>query len=382
MRVSLFSWGILLGSAVVIDAANTAISPPTGPYNVSIKKLEIPYVNTGDPIAPNNVTTSFLATAFYPTSQKCTDEPRPYLDPATAVLWETIKNITAGSLANLTTIVAKDAPALGNATAWPTLIFGPGGWGPPTEVFTILLSDLASYGYVVFGLDHPYEQPFVRYPNGTGLYGLDIAFDPPSLDFLVALQGIRINETIALIDRLPLVETLLGAPLNKTHVGTFGHSIGGAAAVGAELRDHRIVAGINMDGEFYGALAANDSSVDVGRPVLLLGQETHDGSSPGEPTWSTFPDAQTGWWRRLNVNGTRHLDFSDETFWKEVTAFTSQSLGTIDGYRQSEITREIVRAFFDLTLKGTPEAIFDGPTEEWPEVRITGSGGGSTQDSL
>jgi pimeloyl-ACP methyl ester carboxylesterase len=371
---------LLLDAAAVISAVSIEVPPPTGPYNVGVKKLEIPYVNTGDPIAPNNVTTSFLATAFYPTSQKNAAKPKPYLDPATAVLWEQVYNLTNGTLEALTAPLARDAPVAQQANPYPTLIFGPGGWGPPSEIYTILLSDLASYGYAVFGLDHPYEQPFVRYPNGTGLYGLDIAFDPPSDNFTIALQSIRINETVAFIDRLPLVEKLLGTSLNHTHVGTFGHSLGGAAALGAALRDQRIASGINMDGSFWGNLTANDSSVDIGRPVLFLGQELHDGSGPGfDITWQTFPDAQTGWWRMLNVNGTLHLDFSDETFWKEVTPFRSANLGVIDGHIQVQITRQVVRAFFDFTLKGGPQALFNQTVKAWPEVRVTKGGDGDEE---
>ncbi|KAH8193849.1 hypothetical protein TruAng_011983 [Truncatella angustata] len=243
---------LYLGIVATASADAISIPPTTGHYHVGVRKLEIPYINTGDPIAPNNVTTSFLATAFYPTSQKGSTKQSPYLDPATAALYEVLKNLTIGTIGNLTSALARDAPAVHDLTAFPTLIFGPGGWGPPTEFYTILLSDLASHGYAVFGLDHPYEQPFVRYPNGTGLYGLPLSFDTGDVDFINTLQTIRVNETIAFIDRLPLVAELLGAPLNQTHIGTLGHSLGGAAALGAALKDERISSGINMDGEFWG----------------------------------------------------------------------------------------------------------------------------------
>lgn len=381
--IAAFFLGALLSATpAAVLAVSTAIPPPTGPYDVGVTKLEIPYVNTGDPIAPGNVTTSFLATVFYPADPGAQEgcEPQPYLDPVTASLYEQVYNITAGSLASLTSAFARDAPRAA-APSFPTILFGPGGVGPPSECYTILLSELASYGYTVFGLDHPYEQPFVRYPNGTGLYGLPITFDGYTVELLAALQSIRINETIAMIDRIPAVAGVLGWPVDATHIGTFGHSLGGAAALGAMLKDTRIRGGINMDGEFWGDLAANDSSVDVKRPVFLLGSEGHVGSSDpdSETSWLTFPDAQSGWWRKLNVNGTLHLDFSDETFWKEVTTMQSQSLGTIDGYRQVNISRTFIKDFFDFTLLGKPQSIFDGPSEAWPEVVFTdGENGNDT----
>lgn len=367
---------LLLGGVAPVHCdGSTAIPPPTGPCHVGVTKLEIPYTNTGDPVAPNNVTYSFIATAFYPTSHSYATQPQPYLDPIVAQLWEDARNATHGSLSNLTSTLSRDVPVLQGAEgAFPTLLFGPGGWGPPTEAYTILLSDLASYGYVVIGTDHPYEQPFVRYPNGTGVYGLPVTFGSYTFEFVAALQELRVNETRALIDNLPLVEELLCAKLNHTHIGAFGHSLGGSAAIGATLEDPRIASGINIDGTVWGPLNSSDPSVDVEQPILFLGFENH--SEDTDRTWNAFIAAQTGWWRTLYVSGTLHNDWSDQTFWKEVSNYTSASMGAIDGYRQVDIMRNLVRSFFDLTLKGISGAILDGTSEEWPEVVLNGIGTG------
>ncbi|KAJ8122644.1 hypothetical protein ONZ43_g1211 [Nemania bipapillata] len=349
----------LLGQVALREASSAIIPPPTGKYNVSRKKVEIPYVNTGDPIAPNNVTTAFLATVYYPTSEAFTGPPVPYLDPALAALFEGAYNVTPGSFANLTTdAIVWDAPLLGGI-AYPTLLFGPAGIGPPVEMFSILLSDLASYGYTVIGADHPYEQPFIRWPNGTALYGLP-PFDSPDID-AGALIDIRVNETKALIDNFPLIEQCVGGHINRTHIGTFGHSAGGAAAVRALLRDERVGSAVNIDGPFVD----EDQYTDAVKPVLLLSEKIYEDSS-----WVHFGPVQTGWWKHLAVNGSLHVDFTDLTFWKEVTDVKahSSSLGDINGYRQVNITRTFVRDFFDFTLRGVPEPIFDGPSDAWPEL--------------
>lgn len=382
MRVNTFSQVVLalLSSSVTWNkvAEATAIPPPTGPYNVGVTKLEIPYINTGDPVAPNNVTYSFIATAFYPTSHQPLTEPEPYLDATVSQLWEDLKNLTHGSLANLTTTLPRNVPVLKPQNgSFPTLLFGPGGWGPPTEAYTILLSDLASYGYLVIGTDHPYEQPFVRYPNGTGVYGLPIVFTTFTFEFVTVLQQLRVNETRALIDNLPLVEKLLCTTIDKTNVGAFGHSLGGAAAIDATLQDARISSGINIDGTVWGHLNSSSPSIDVKKPIMFLGFENH--SEDTDQTWNSFFAAQTGWWRTLWVKGTLHNDWSDQTFWKAVSNFTSTSLGAIDGRRQASITRTLVRSFFDLTLKGIPQTVLDGTSEEWPEVYLNGEGSGTTE---
>jgi hypothetical protein len=352
-----------------------AMPPPTGQYNVGKKKLEIDYVNTDDPIAPNNVTTAFLATIYYPTLQPLNPEPEPYLDPATAAIYEVSLNMTTGSLANLTSTLLIDAPPLISSSPYPTLIFGPGGGGPPVEVYTGLLTDLASYGYTVIGLDHPYEQPFIRWPNGTGLVGLDPAFDG-YID-LVELVDVRINETMALIDRIALVEEGLGAPIDCVRIGAFGHSVGGAAAVGAQLKDQRILSGINIDGTFFGTAANNDSSADTKTPVFLFGSNNHNGLNGSDSTWATFPAQQTGWWRMLNVDTALHVDFADFTIWKAIAGLSRPSLGPIDGIRMTNITRTFVRDFFDMSLLGETETIFNAPSPAWPEVVYTSGENGT-----
>ncbi|TGJ78166.1 hypothetical protein E0Z10_g10606 [Xylaria hypoxylon] len=350
---------IVLSLAVLREACGAIIPPPTGQFSVSRKKVEIPYVNTGDPIAPNNVTTAFLATVYYPTSERFMGPPVPYLDPALAALFEGAYNVTAGSFANLTTnAIVWDAPLL-NGTAYPTLLFGPAGIGPPVEMFSILLSDLASYGYTVIGADHPYEQPFIRWPNGTALYGLP-PFDSPDIDS-GALVDIRVNETKALIDNIPLIEQCLGGIVNSTHIGTFGHSAGGSAAARALLQENRVSSAVNIDGPFLD----EDQYADAVKPIFLLSEEVYE-----DPSWVHFAPEQTGLWKHLGVNGSLHVDFTDLAFWKEVTDVKahSSSLGDINGYRQVNITRTFVRSFFDFTLRGVPEPIFDGPSDAWPEV--------------
>lgn len=124
-----------------------------------------------------------------------------------------------GTLAAITEdFLIKDARPLKKSIG--TLIFGPGAGGPPIEVYTTILSDLASYGYTVIGLDHVYEQPFVRYSNGTGIIGLDILYDW-DLQLIEAAYAFRMKDTAALIDYLPTLSKKFGGPINKTHSKLF-----------------------------------------------------------------------------------------------------------------------------------------------------------------
>lgn len=127
------------------------------------------------------------------------------------------------------------------------------------------------------------------------------------------------------------------------------------------LRDARIIAGVNMDGNFR---FPNDTPSD--RPVLMLGKPSH---VPGgqDPTWDETWRELTGWKRWLSVDRTEHLSFTD-------LAPLAQQLGTplqdLDGARVDAVTRAYVVAFVDAHLRGLHVPLLDGPSARFPEVRF------------
>jgi hypothetical protein len=74
----------------------------------------------------------------------------------------------------------------------------------------------------------------------------------------------------------------------------------------------------------------------------------------------------TGWKRWLVVAGTEHASFTD-------LALLADQIGIdigagIPGARSLDIARAYVRAFFDLHLRGKPQALLDQPSPRYPEV--------------
>ncbi|KAI1800382.1 hypothetical protein F4811DRAFT_33624 [Daldinia bambusicola] len=346
-----------------------SLPSPTGPYQVGVRKYAIDYYNDHDPVAPNNVSTAFLATIFYPTLQKPEGAPKPYLNPETAAFFEQNWHYSNGTLSSITSTVQDGAPFLEPESATdglPTILFGPGGGGPPVEGNTILLSELASHGYAIIGIDHPFEQPFIRYPNGTGVVGIDL--DKIDID-LSDIYNMRLEDnSVFLNDHLPEFVQTLKLPLSTTKLGAFGYSLGGAAALGSLQSHDQIISGLNLDGSVIGSLALNSSAADTRMPAFLVGHEGHGDVGNGDDTWVTFPRWQTGWHRTIEINGTTHHDFFDDTFWKTLEVGSDPHAGTIDGLEQVGILNAYVKAFFDFTMLGKSSPLLDGPSPEFPEV--------------
>jgi hypothetical protein len=250
-----FLFFVFLASSLstFLYAKRITITPPTGRYGVGVKKLVLNHITVNDPFAPNKTGTSILVTLYYPTLQK-SNSAHQYLDPQLAELLETQwLPFPPGSLASLTTTLQYEAPTLPSSEAvvqFPTLVFGPGGSGPPTQCYTTLLSELASRGYTVAALDHPYEQPFLQYPNGgPGIEGLPPSYSGP-FDIIYAF---RLTDTVVFLDQFPGIVQRSRAPFNTTHYAFLGHSIGGAAAIGSLLQlqnatNPTILGALDLDG--------------------------------------------------------------------------------------------------------------------------------------
>ncbi|KAI3401804.1 hypothetical protein diail_8182 [Diaporthe ilicicola] len=370
-------------SGTLPSAVAKEIPPYSGNYNVGVTK-EVIAINEPDTFAPGNLSTSFLATLFYPTLEE-PDVPgtTPYLTEVTAKQFEEYLQFPNGTLGNFTSRLQWNASFAedflkNEGSKSPTLLFGSGLGGPPCECYTLLLSQLASNGFTVAALDHTYEQPYVLYPNGSEYYGPPLDYDWSTEEALTAIDH-RINDTFAFIDAWPKLAKELGFCSTTHRFGTFGHSIGGEAALAfAQLVNQSVVpAGINMDGSFWGRL--NSSAADVERPSLLLGFEGH-ASSHLDPSWDTYTEAQTSWWRTIEVNGTLHLDWSDVTFWKELDPPVHPTTGNISGERMVEVESSLVAGFFNWTLWGKDEGgLFDEPGLFFPEtVLVSGNNGTAT----
>ncbi|KAI9162995.1 putative 1-alkyl-2-acetylglycerophosphocholine esterase [Paramyrothecium foliicola] len=351
----------------VVGAKTVQLPPPTGKYNIGASKHVIPLYAENDPTSPTGIQSEYLATLYYPTLDKpC--KLAPYLEPETARLIAGAYRIANGTLESLTASVKWNAsylPGTVGESPYPTLLFGPGGTGPPSECYLTMIGDLVSHGYTVAALDHPYEQPFIRFPNGTGLIGLPTDFVPTE-EFIARLTELRVADNLHFLSIFSDLVKDLEAPFNTTSFGAFGHSLGGATAFGAAIHSDLILSALNMDGANWGKPGVDGPEADVGKPVVQLGQDMH--TPELDATWGTFPKWQTGWWRTILVAGSQHLDFSDATFWKTVD--TNFTRGPIDGLRMVDVTRTYLKAFFDETLLGKEQPILDGPSEEWPEVTI------------
>jgi dienelactone hydrolase len=280
----------------------------------------------------------------------------------------------AAALRELRVHAHTDARPLVDSGPLPVLLFFPGlGWLPSD--YSTLAEDLASHGYVVFGVAPTGLAGLVQLPDGRQVprllgtgprIGTDQAHAHDDARFAMA-QLRRLDAGVA---------TGLAGRLDLARIGAFGHSLGGTTSLVLAASDTAIRAAVNIDGDPMGVVR----DVRPRQPILLVSSES--------PPVEEFPhpaDSQqlalvraglerserrrTGEWeqiareaeraRRIVVPGARHSDFLDVALVEaRITDPTLRwmRVGPAGGERVLRTTREVIRSFFDRELRGAPEA--------------------------
>jgi hypothetical protein len=286
------------------------------------------------------------------------------------------------------------------AERYPVLLFSPAGW--PPYFYGALLEELASHGYVVVGLQHPYEMvPTTVFASGRrrwfrtkAVAGALSVSDRPHADDVTdrgRVVDVKAEDLLFVLDQLDALgvsDDPLAGRLDLERVGAFGHSFGGGAAVVAAQRDVRFRACANLDGGLW--RAAEECHID--RPTLVIFAEHPEMVQPchvsveqkifssvewceldralHRAAWTTLVDSATPGYS-AQIRGAEHRTFMD---WR-VLQLRRWSIGkmgnaTIDGRRMWDATTRLLRSFFDAHVRGTAGPPFEEVVATLPEVTV------------
>lgn len=157
------------------------------------------------------------------------------------------------------TNISEDSPITEANKPFPVLLFSPG-LGVPALAYSIQLAELASYGYVVFALDHPYDTALVRLPNGKSIVFAkrNAPKGPPNAAFFridAERESVWTKDSqfaLRQIRKLNSKGELFEGHLDLSKIGIFGHSMGGRVAVQACQVMVEVSACLNQDGGLFG----------------------------------------------------------------------------------------------------------------------------------
>jgi predicted dienelactone hydrolase len=120
-----------------------------------------------DPWAAGVNARELMVSLWYPATPSDGRRAR-YITPAESELQLTSRGITGvppDALSTTRTNAVSDATPAGRQHALPLIVLSPG-FTNSRSALTALAEDLASYGYVVAGIDHTYESFGTAFPDG------------------------------------------------------------------------------------------------------------------------------------------------------------------------------------------------------------------------
>jgi predicted dienelactone hydrolase len=318
--------------------------------------------------------------------------PAQYSGPARSLRSPSETSFRQTRLALVKTHASSGVPLAEAAPHYPVLIFCPS-WNGNRDQNTFQNEELASYGFVVVGIDHPFASQLTVFPDGRRIStALGEWMDFSTDETVKAAVGrantqldIRTADARFVLDELERLNRqdpggLLTDRLDIDRVGIFGHSFGGAVAMEACRVDSRFAAGINMDGCVFGGSA----ETGVRQPFLFMSDDT---PIPDDGSLSVCSELHKRRWRFLKqdlnnirhslatyggyymtVRGTRHMNFSDSPLSSPLKQRTGA--GPISVTRAMRIINDYTLAFFNQFLKKQPQPLLDGPSSEYPEVEL------------
>ncbi len=361
---------------------------PSGPYAVGTRYLHFLDESRPEPFTEATDDVRQLAVqVWYPTDER-EGAAAPYLRAAELLpVPEWLKTLKTHALL--------DAPVSRRGAPFPVVVFSHG-WGEYAAQNTVLMEELASHGYAVFAISHPYESKLWFGPSGEPI-GMDMQSaelqarlkeqsNPEALALLPKLQTASTDEereavlqrTAELLPKMLLegsrlwsqdISFIIGeavklatdegpfvGKLDASRVGVVGVSLGGIAAGNVCVTDNRCRAGVNLDGGTYAQLDAT-----IARPFLFMSSERYRGYD------EVFLSRTAGPSYAIVVGGSDHVNYADICLLDPPRVM----VGDIDPERMLAIIDTYVLAFFGQHLKGESNRLLEGPSSNYPEVTIT-----------
>jgi predicted dienelactone hydrolase len=383
--------GTLLGSLWVERGTEIALPVPTGPFAVGRTTYDWRDEAVTDALAPTPGTKrEVVVWIWYPVTK---GQSHPITEDYLPPEWRTaVESTRGGAIRILTRDPAKvrthsirNADVSPQEPSYPVVILR-GGASAQVTNYSTLAEDLASYGYVVVGIDAPYRTTVVVLQDGRV-----IQRTPENNPELVSGQDLIHRATRLLsawtsdmrfvLDKLEQLNTSdpsgkFTGRLDMTRAGVFGHSFGGAQAAQFCSEDSRCKAAIDIDGAPLGSVVTSG----LNRPLMFLFSALGDFSSDVE-VGHIQADVQAiydhlppdGRWR-ISIQGANHFTFSDDgaLLKSRIVRGALRAFGNlkIDGSRQLAVTAYCVHSFFDAYLKHPGDSHVRISSTLYPEIQV------------
>jgi len=340
----------------------------SGPYGVGVKDMHLIDESRLEEFTPDDPYDfrEMMVRLWYPIDKEIKEPRVDYMDQPT-FSWlmgrSPIPLITIPKNAYLFVRPhGKDVIPISDAEEmYPVIIFSPG-YNGVYQIYTSLIEDIVSNGFIVASINHPYISGITVFPDGREVY---VAQGYPGN---LSIRSV-VEDAKFVLDEI--TEMNISSPdfkgrFDLSKVGMYGHSFGGASTAICCYEDDRFLCGITLDGVFY--LDYTPEGLD--KPfMLMIAEQSYDLFNAPEIWIKLNGDAY-----KVIINGSTHYCFTDVgILLKHFVPFIPIRLlmfGTIEPKRHVNITKAFELVFFEVYLKGRPVVDLIALGSEYDDVQF------------
>jgi dienelactone hydrolase len=340
------------------------LSSPAGPYRVGTSLALIVDSSRAELTrADNSRPRRLIVQLWYPALPTPGNHRAPYIPE----LEETAGDIRQFAPELMLALDSLAAPAFWEAPPvasrrFPLVVFSPG-MNSARYFYTGLEAELASHGFVVAAIDHPFWSIAGSFPDGSRLtYGESMAardrLTSDQIDGLMQEGIAMMAEDQALVaSRLPTAAPRLADAIDAGRVGVLGHSMGGMAATRACWAYRVFSACASLDGLVW----AREGYTPIGVPPARVAKPFFLLLSPQflPPDLTTIAGRYRGSWRSPSLcllPGSRHNSVTDLPRLRR----TLPEPGELPPDAAATVIQRAVISFFHSAL-GAPSGPSAGP---------------------
>jgi len=338
----------------------------TGPFNIGIQKFHLIDKSRLEEFTENdpNDFRELIVQLWYPIDKDTTGEKIEYMD---SITFEWLMGRSPVPLITIPKIAYKFVQPHGIINAeiasypnqFPVIIFSPG-YDGNYEIYTSLIEDLVSNGFIIASVNHPYISGITVFPDGRVIK-------------VTTVQNISLTSVIAdakfvldFLTELNNTDQFFLGRLDLSKVGMYGHSFGGASTIMCLYEDSRFKCGLTLDGVIYEDLI----NLDLNKPVMIMLAEKSFTSNSSDYLWNyLINDAY-----QISIIGSTHYAFTDVgILLKHLLPLIPPKLlsfGTIEPKRMINITKSYELAFFQAYLKNDNKENIIDLADVFPEVNF------------
>ena len=374
---------LAISTALPILLPVPSIPTPSGPHQVGTRIYELSDPARKEIYSGRDEARRFMIQVWYPAEISSADQRAPWMSQAETFAPAIASYIHMPSffldhLALVRIPAYKGSKVAPSDQAYPVILFSHG-WNGFNAQNTSQALELASHGYIVIGIQHPYGAVVTVFNDGTVAKNNPAALPAgaPTEEYETAahlLSDQWAGDMGFTLDFMQLQSDDPNSPfhalLDFDRLGVYGHSTGGGAAIQFCGTDTRCKSLLGMD-PFMRPVSYEVMEGGLPQPAFFLfSQQWKDDvdSRNNELFHKFYPNVKTPL-GVISIDGTSHYDFADLPLLSPLAPQLGLK-GPINGKRVTTIINDYLLSFFDMTLKGEPNSLFEDRSEKYTEVKI------------